>query len=484
MRHLGLIGFVILIILLATIWRLPPYFQDAVSETPAAGYEVFISPARIVFEPILGPLLFFMRAHKPAATWFSLIGYGLIAGLILNLRHHWRKSSGGVAGVLWRSLRSSLSWLPVITAILVTVMLLMLFVPLPCNNIINHNPETILINFHSHSYFSYDGFVSPLRLIKWHQRNNFDAFFLTEHNLHQHTLELVEEQQKGNLPAEPLLLPGEEFSGSHHILLLGLNRDFNTKGLTDEAAIDSCKKQDGAALVAHWFQVKRRTRPIAEYIDAGVDGFEIANYARGIYYKKEYIDAIRQNCQRQGLLMVGDVDYHGYGAANFVWNALTIPGWRTFDREKKISSIMQILHQRDQSRVQVLLYRDRQPIPKSLQVFAPILTLIFYFRSLNHWQLLSWLIWIVIFNRIYRWCRMGSWRAWIPHSPGAISAVIGSGCGVITLMFGIWLLSQYPVIAPTNRIYIPAGWWLFGLGLLFFVYGLMLLRKIKKLELF
>ena len=182
--------------------------------------------------------------------------------------------------------------------------------------------------------------------------------------------------------------------------------------------------------------------------------------------------------------MTGGSDYHGYGAANFVWNALHIPGWRRMPRSQQADAIMEILRARDQSRVQVLLYRDRPRIALGLQPLAPVITLIYYFRSLNLWQLLSWLIWLFIFVRFCRWCVSGSWRRWISHPPGAISTIIAAGCAMLTLLFGFWFISQYPLIAERNQIYRSTGLWLSGAGLFFFIYCLMLLRKIKKIHIF
>ncbi len=469
---------------MGTVWHHAPFIEDAVTGKPAEGYGVHIYPGRIIFEPIIGPLLFFMRAHRPHHTYLLLIAWILVIGFLINLRRQLRKKNATFGIALKRCVRSSIVWIPVILVMFLALALLMLFVPLPCNTIKNDHVDTILVNFHSHSYYSYDGMVSPLRLLKWHERNQFDAFFLSEHNHHHKTLALAEQQMEGHLPQKPLILVGQEFSGTHHILLLGLQRDFVTKGLSDEAAIDSTKAQGGVAIVAHWFQIKRRTRPIIEYIKAGVAGFESANYARGIYYKAKHIEAIKKACREHHLLMVGGADYHGYGAANFVWNALRIPNWHQMSRQQQIEVIMEILRHRDQDRIQVLLYRDRQRISKPLQPLAPLITLIDYFRSLNLWQILSWLLWSMIFLRFYRWCVAGSWRRWISHPPGAIATVIGAGCAALTISFGVWILSQYPLIAETNKIYRQTGLWLSGLGIFFFFYCLMLLQKIKKIHIF
>ncbi len=54
--------------------------------------------------------------------------------------------------------------------------------------------------------------------------------------------------------------------------------------------------------------------------------------------------------------MIGAADYHGYGSSCFVWNALEIPGWHQMDTERKRESIMELLRQRDMTRIRVLLY--------------------------------------------------------------------------------------------------------------------------------
>ncbi len=43
-------------------------------------------------------------------------------------------------------------------------------------------------------------------LQKWHEKNGFDAFFITDHNHHQKTLEAVKAQEQGMLPGEPLMM--------------------------------------------------------------------------------------------------------------------------------------------------------------------------------------------------------------------------------------------------------------------------------------
>ena len=50
------------IILLSTVFQFKVHFEDALSQDLAEGYSVDISIWRIIFEPIVGPLLYLNRS--------------------------------------------------------------------------------------------------------------------------------------------------------------------------------------------------------------------------------------------------------------------------------------------------------------------------------------------------------------------------------------------------------------------------------------
>ena len=275
---------------------------------------------------------------------------------------------------------------------------LIIFIPLPANTIVNRQENTILVNTHSHTEYSHDGIISTRGLQKWHERNGFDAFFITDHNHHQQTLKTVMDQKRGLLPGEPLILGGEEYSGSNHMTLLGLTRNFITRGLNDRQVIDSAHADGGVVIVAHWFDDERESIPF--FLDMGVDGFEIANQATGLSYDRRIFRDITNACTAHGLIMNGAADYHGYGSSCFVWNALEIPGWHQMECDQKRESIMQLLRARDIHRIRVLLYHDRHVFDRSRVVLSPVYNFIGYFRTLGPAQLLSWFLWLILLTVI------------------------------------------------------------------------------------
>jgi hypothetical protein len=95
--------------------------------------------------------------------------------------------------------------------------------------------------------------------------------------------------------------------------------------------------------------------------------------------------------------MNGGLDFHGYGNVCSLWNAFEIPGWRMLDPVSKEAAILAIIKTRDQSKLQVLLYNDRPYYTTKYLFFSPLFTFFNYFRTLNFYQVISWIFWILLF---------------------------------------------------------------------------------------
>ena len=404
--HSGLIGFFAVLAILSTVFHQPIQIIDALTSEPVPGFGIHISAWRLLFEPFTGPLLFYLRADQPALEFAVLLLWILALSLVVTLgrlflKNNSRKGQNEGRDQIERGSESKLAgllfWLktaPLIVATWLGLLWLIIYIPMPANRIVNQQEHTILINTHSHTEYSHDGIISTKGLQKWHKKNGYDAFFITDHNHHQKTMEAVKAQEQGLLPEAPLLMVGEEYSGSNHMTLLGLTRNFITRGLTDQQVIDSTHDDNGVVIVAHWFDGERESIPF--FLGMGVDGFEIANQADGLTYERRIFKDITEACMSNGLIMNGAADYHGYGSSCFVWNALEIPGWHQMDPEQKRESIMQVLRQRDMTRITVLLYNDRNTFDRSRVLLSPPYTIVSYFRTLNTIQLLSWFLWLVL----------------------------------------------------------------------------------------
>ncbi len=396
--HSGFIGLFAVVVVMALFFHHPIQVIDALTSDPVPGFEINISVWRVIFEPLTGTLLFYLRADQPLLEFTILLVWIISLFLIISLTRIALSKGHGSDKAFLGGFLSWLKRIPLILSAWLGLLWLIIFMGLPANTIVNNKEDTILVNTHSHTEYSHDGIISQPGLQKWHKNNGYDAFFITDHNHHEKTLEAVKAQEAGTLPREPLIICGEEFSGSNHMTLLGLNRNFITRRLSDQQVIDSTHDDHGIVIVAHWFDGERKSIPY--FIGMGVDGFEVANQAAGLSYDRRIFHNIINACTSNGLIMNGAADYHGYGSPCFVWNALEIPGWHSMDMDHQRESILNLLRQKNTNKIQVLLYNDRHVFNRSYAGLSPVYTLLSYFRTLNLIQVISWLIWLIIIRTI------------------------------------------------------------------------------------
>ncbi|HWS01609.1 MAG TPA: PHP domain-containing protein [Prolixibacteraceae bacterium] len=380
------------IVLATVLFHYPITIVDALTLETLPEFGIHIPVWRVIFEPFLGILLFMNQALYaiPEFLIFGLwiltlfIGYSIVRTLLMKDKLA-RK----------RFMISQAISLPVVAGLLFALFVIMIFIPLPNNTIVNNARSTILVSTHSHTEYSHDGLITQEGSWKWHKRNGFDAYYITEHNNHSKTLEFVQAQRDHQFPGEPLVLCGEEFSGSNHLSLLGLKRDFKTKGFSDSLAVQYARADSGVVIANHWFDGERHS--LEFYKNLGVDGYEIENTATDKRYDREVYRKIRDFCGSNGLIINGGLDFHGYGSACTIWNAFEIPEWKNLDPAAKEEAILKIIRTRDQGKLKVLLYNDRSYYSKNELIFRPLISVFNYFRTLNFLQVLSWIGWILFF---------------------------------------------------------------------------------------
>ncbi len=385
--------FVLAIFTLSVFFHYPIHITDALTLETATDFDIHISFWRILFEPIMGLILFFNRSVYAIEENEYVLYWVLIFFMVYSLFKIFSISDKKEKRKFFIS---QLVNLPFVIGLWFTYFIVLLFLSrfFPSNTIVNNSSDTILVTTHAHTVFSHDGLVSQEGQWKWHKDNNFDAFFITDHNNHSKTLDFVNAQRKGEFPVEPLVMCGEEFSGTNHLSLLGLKRKFNTKKYSDAQVIDSVRANGGVVLVNHWFDGEKKS--LQFFKDLGVDGFEIENTATERSYDRSVYARIKSFCESNNLVMNGGLDYHGYGNVCSIWNAMKIPGWHNLDPVEKEEAILNVIRTHDQSKLKVLLYNDRPFYTPDYLFFRPIITFFNYFRTLNVYQVISWVFWLFI----------------------------------------------------------------------------------------
>lgn len=414
--------------LIAAVFHYPVHIENALTLQSEPGFDVRVSGWRILFEPFTGLLLYFNRAFYPVDEFRQLLlGMVILWGVYTLIRAFGRSGWKPVIQFAGRQLVN----LSILAGVWFALLVVMIFIPLPNDKIVNKTSDWVLVTTHAHTEFSHDGMISQEGLLKWHQRNGFDAFFITDHSNHKQTLEFVNRRWNQEQPGEPVVFCGEEFSGSNHLSLLGLKTDFKTKGLTDSVVVAQARSQGAAILVNHWFDGERKS--LEYYRDLGVDGFEIENTAEDKRYNREVYQRIRSFCENNGLILNGGLDFHGYGSACTLWNAFQIPGWKSMDSAAKEEAVLTILKTRDQSKLKVLLLNDRPYYEKKNLFGHTVITLVNYFRTLNQLQIVSWIFWIFLFAFLRNQLK-GARRFTCPKMvplAGIVGALFLLGLGVV-----------------------------------------------------
>lgn len=457
--------FVTAIAAITFLFHYPITITDALTLEPVPGFGIQISVWRLLFEPFLGILLFFNQSFY-AIPEFILFGFwSILAYMVYSAVKAFRTSEKLERS---RFIVGQVVDLPIVLGLLFAIFVVMIFLPLPGNTLVNKNSSTVLVNTHSHTEYSHDGLISQEGLWKWHRRNGFDAFFITDHNNHSKTLSFVSAQRSGQFPGEPLVMGGEEFSGTNHLSLLGLKRDFSTRGFTDSLAIEYTRADSGAVLVNHWFDGERKS--LEYYRDLGVDGFEIENTATDKRYDRKVYQRIKDFCAGNNLVMNGGLDFHGYGSACSMWNAMEIPDWKKLDPSAREAAILDIIRSRDQGRMKVLLYNDRSYYTGKKLFFRSLYSIVNYFRTLNFLQVVSWMAWILLFSLVgTRWSRKG--RLTVALNGRIVLPVLGLLAAFFLVCLGLVYYSRIAVSDSFTEMYEEYSHLLMYTGTAFLLYS-------------
>ena len=451
-------GVILFIILLASVFHYPIYFEDVLTLRQNSDFGVQIDFFRILFEPILGPLLYLNRTLYPLTevplTFLWILIFYVTTAIVKALRQSSDKK---------RKILNVLIDLPMLIGLSFTVFVVILFIPLPNNTIVNNSKDSILVTTHAHTEFSHDGLISQEKMWEYHKRNGFDAFFITDHAHHKKSLAFVKKQRNGDIPQKPLVMVGQEYSGSNHMSLLGLDGSFETKDMDDNSVIDSVHNHGGAVLINHWFDGKGKAKEF--YASMGVDGFEIENVGKELYYNRALFKELKEFCIANNLMMVGGLDFHGYGRVCSLYNAFEIPNWQNLDASSKEKAILSILKNGPQNKLQILMYKDRPFYTESNLFLRPFLTLVNYFRTLNGLQVLSWILWLLVL-----WVAVNRKNKIFINQSNTFSILSVISSAFLTILSIIYYY-RGNAVEGYSKVYSEYSWLLGPIGVVLFIYA-------------
>ena len=406
--------------LLATILALgfafarPAHVVDAATLMPSGMLRVVPTLERVLLEPVAGPALALARWSSPrefAMASAPLIALGLLVLLVLPWSTPWRVRLVRVScAALWLAGVAAFAWWGWAAA----------------DRFVSQTPG-LVFDGHVHAGDKVDGAASIDTMLQRARDHGVDVVVITNHDAH---------------PAEFLapegltVLRGMEWSGgahergavSAHLLCYGPEAALQTallQRLTPEdfaegnvarktlEAVRAVRASGGLISVAHDArtraaltveQCRQRIPSRAEYVAAGVDGFEVAHRALcSSATEQASCQELAGLCKSNNIVGFGNSDAHGRFSGSPCITFL--PGEFPAEPTARREAVLQ--HFLERREVRALVVAAPQARVAATQasalraLLAPVQMLWDYLRTMPGWGRVSWLAWGTL---LAAWC--------------------------------------------------------------------------------
>ncbi len=258
-------------------------------------------------------------------------------------------------------------------------------------------PDAVVIDFHSHTRYSWDGrsSFSPEQSRRWHHASGFDVAYVTDHG----TFAGAEEAARNNpahAGAATVMLSGIEVRDrGNHLVVLGTGAgDWQsyTAGDLHERIFERDAESRGA------------TRPVVLFTLPGnlksetamaVDGIELSDAApRGLSESDGARERIVALAHQQQKSLVASSNNHGWASASPAWSVMQIRNWRAMTPAQLDVAIREQILRRGMSAVQVIDRRSPGAVSSVGLAFTVPVAALRMLQTLTWSERLSWLIWI------------------------------------------------------------------------------------------
>jgi hypothetical protein len=272
--------------------------------------------------------------------------------------------------------------------------------PRPVAKLAVTSPNAIIIDFHSHTSFSWDGRAdfTPEANRRWHQASGVDAAYVTDHGTFGGAVEAARHNPARAGDGTVLLSGIEVRSMGRHLDILGTDaRDsgaYTADDLDENDFVQKVRTRTAVPPIVLLTLPGNINPPTAA---VPIDAIEISD---GAPRALAQIDAQRQTIldlvRRDGIGMVAGSNNHGWARAVPAWSVMEIAGWRSMSPSQLDSAIRQTMFQRGYRAVRVV--ERRAPGPTSSTALALTVPLAAWrmLATMSWAERLAWLSWIWI----------------------------------------------------------------------------------------
>ncbi len=253
---------------------------------------------------------------------------------------------------------------------------------------IKKNIDLMLFDDQSHTYYSWDGFYSPGYSIKWHKRNGYDAFFITDHwNMDARNSSVFK------VDSSPVIRNvgfGLEVAQSGNYFII--NEELKTP-----EALDRLIFEGKAISLFRW-----ESKNLKEIEDIEFYGYEIYNQGHPQLDFMKRMEMLNEGRNNKTKLFAG-TDWHGYLSFSWAWSVVEFLPGRNI---KKLSGgnnffeLDKFVFSKDWDpqvkSTKVVLYGKTIIHKLKPSLLEPWRSIFIYFSGLDIIGVLSWLFWIYI----------------------------------------------------------------------------------------
>jgi hypothetical protein len=282
--------------------------------------------------------------------------------------------------------------------------------PRPIAKLAMSPADAIVIDFHSHTRYSWDGrsSFSPEQSRRWHRASGFDVAYVTDHS----TFAGAEQAALGNparAGAGTVLLSGIEVRDrGSHLAVLGTDaRDWRsyTAGNLHERTFRREMAARGGARPIVLFTLPGNLREVSAM---AVDAIELSDAApRALSQADRERGSMTALAGRQNRAVVASSNNHGWASASPAWSVMVIPGWRTMTPARLDTAIRRTILARGFAAVRVIDRREPAPV-SAMGLSMTVPNAARRMLVTMSWpERVSWLTWIwlsyIVFFAADRW---------------------------------------------------------------------------------
>ncbi|MFL6551357.1 MAG: PHP domain-containing protein [Povalibacter sp.] len=411
-----------LAVLIAALFPISPV-RDAVSLQAVSGVHLDRPLAYIVFAPLSNLLdaITLLSASQHVAAFFGVLGIWAF----------WRLARRRV-GQAHRG--AHFVSLAILLSAIVTLYAAAMFLPRPMAFLTSADPDTLRIDFHSHTNASRDASQSftAEENRSWHQAGGYDVAFVTNHGV----VVEIEPRRAGVAPGgltSTILLPGIEANWLwEHVGLLGtesacramLSSDYRDL-VPASLAMHVAGPPDGPLVIWNHPRASEleKVASLGRLPLAGVHAIELSNgapHAMDMVRRKR--EAIVAFAKDHDLALTSGTDNHGWGHAAPNWTLLRLKHWRALSPAELGSRIEREITESGFGVTQVVERTTVDPGMSEVALALTVLTVPWrMLTTLSAYERMMWILWIWVLPVLARLIRAATNVGGFVGTPTALS---------------------------------------------------------------